>query len=108
MTYVVLFGRHYNREGAVLRGGATLQECRRIAERALLCKVRDTEGFEEIVAEPRAPRMATGWDIVWCDGRKMGADATDDPELCEDAARMHDAATRPTGDRGGDGRGGSR
>ena len=58
--YVVLFGRHYDREGAVMRGGGTLQECRRIAERALSCRVRDTEGFEEIVAEPSTPRMATG------------------------------------------------
>ena len=93
----MLFGRHYNREGAVTRGRGTLRECRRIAERALSCKVRDTEGFEEIVAEPSTPRMATGWDISRCDGRKMGADATDDPELCDVAARLHDAATRPTG-----------
>ena len=61
-----------------MRGGGTLQECRRIAERALSCKVRDTEGFEEIVAEPSTSRMATGWDIVWCDGHKLGVDATDD------------------------------
>ena len=93
----MLFGRHDNRAGGVLRGRGTLQECRRITERALSCNVRGTEGFEEIVAEPSTPRMATGWDIVWCDGRKMGADATDDPERCEVAARLHDAATRPTG-----------
>ena len=103
----MLFGRHYNREGAVLRGRGTLQECRRITERALSCKVRDTEGFEEIVAEPSTPRMATGWDIVWCDGRKTGADATDDPELCDVAARLHDAATRPDRPRGEDVRGGA-
>lgn len=88
----MLFGRHYNREGAVMRGRGTLQECRRITARALSCKVRDTEGFEEIVAEPSTSRMATGWDIVWCDGRKMGADATDHPELCDVAARLHDVA----------------
>ena len=35
-----------------MRGRGTLREYRRIAERALSCKVRDTEGFEEIVAEP--------------------------------------------------------
>ena len=91
--YVVLFSRHYDREGAVLRGRGTLQECRRIAELALPREVRDREGFEEIVAEPIVTRSPTRWDIVWGDDGMMRADASDHPELCEVAGRLYDAAS---------------